>query len=476
MNNIISADLIALGTILDAVKQQGETYLQQLDQRSTSTGERPEPVACLPPEGEGTLHALNQFNDRFEKIIVASSGPRFWGFVTGGSTPASIAGDWLTSIYDQNPQGEGGRADVSALIEKETIELLLDLFRLPRHFLGGFVTGATMSNFTGLAVGRQWIGKQFNKDFAKQGVVPADIKIFTATPHSSAVKSLSMLGTGSANFSTVKTVAGNRESLDIVDLEEKIQYLNGQPFILISSAGTVNTVDFDDFEAIGKLKNKYRFWWHIDAAFGGFAACSPLYEHLLKGWENADSIAVDCHKWLNVPYENAFYLVREEHQLLQLETFQNSNAPYLGDPLVDFNYLNFLPENSRRLKALPVWFSLMAYGKSGYKDIVEQCVSMARLFGNFIDQEDRLILLAPVRLNTVCFTLKDDTMQSQVDPFLALINSTGKVYMTPAVYGGKKAIRAAFVNFRTTANDIRLATETITTCLQKIFERTTVQL
>jgi len=339
---------------------------------------------------------------------------------------------------------------------------------LPRDFSGGFVTGATMSNFTGLAVARQWLGKQLGKDFAKEGVSPADIKIFAATPHSSAIKSLSMLGIGSANFHTIKTMEGNREAIDVDDLKNNIVQLNGQPFILVSSAGTVNTVDFDDFETIHQLKNEYRFWWHIDAAFGGFAACSSSYRHLLKDWEHADSIALDCHKWLNVPYENAFYLIKEKHQLLQLETFQNSNAPYLGDPLADFNYLNFLPENSRRLKALPVWFSLIAYGKNGYKDIVEQCIQMAGLFGDFIQQDNRLELLAPVRLNTVCFTLKGDAMQDKVAAFLRLINDTGKVFMTPALYAGRKAIRAAFVNFRTVDADIHIATAIIDQVLQQI--------
>ncbi len=468
MNKTLSTDLSELDIILDEVKQQGVAYLEQLAERPTTTRERTLTVSTLCAEGSGTLDALQQFNHRFEKIMVASSGPRYWGFVTGGATPAAITGDWLAGIYDQNPQGTEGDGDISAVIEKETIQLLLDLFNLPRNFSGGFVTGATMSNFTGLAAARQWIGKQVNKDFAKHGVTPAAIKIFTAVPHSSVLKSLSMLGIGSANLCTLKTVVGNRKSIDISDLEQHMEAMAGRPFILISSAGTVNTVDFDDLEAIGRLKSKYQFWWHIDAAFGAFAACSPKFQHLLNGWEQADSIAIDCHKWLNVPYESAFYLVKEDHQRLQLETFQNSNAPYLGNPLNDFNYLNILPENSRRLRALPVWFSLIAYGRNGYRDIVEQCIQMAQLFGAFIEEDDRLALLAPVRLNTVCFTLKGDAMQPKVAAFLASVNDTGKVYMTPAVYAGSAAIRAAFVNFRTNADDVRIAIGTITTSLLQI--------
>ena len=268
-----------------------------------------------------------------------------------------------------------------------------------------------------------------------------------------------MLGIGSNNFTTIKTIEGNREAIDVADLEKNIESLNGKPFILISSAGTVNTADFDDFEAISKLKGKYNFWWHIDAAFGGFAAVSDKYKHLVEGWEGADSITIDCHKWLNVPYESAFYLIKKEHTSLQIETFQNSNAPYLGNPLENFNYLNVLPENSRRLRALPVWFSLLAYGKEGFKDIVENSASMALQFANELIEDGNFELLAPIRLNNVCFTLKGNHNHEKVSEFLTLLNDKGKVFMTPTVYQNRKGIRASFVNWRTTENDIKIVME-----------------
>ncbi|KQC01381.1 pyridoxal-dependent decarboxylase [Pedobacter sp. Hv1] len=454
MNNL-NTDLQNLEAILSNVKQQGIDYLNNIQERSTASSTGTQMICDLSAEGFGTIGALAQFNKRFEPIIVASSGPRYWGFVTGGTTPAAIAGDWLSTIYDQNTQSAKGSGDISALVELETIQLLLSLFNLPKDFFGGFVTGATLSNFTCLAVARQWIGKQSGKDFAKDGI-NGSIKVLSATPHSSAVKSLAMLGMGSANVIPVNVTPGNREAIDIEDLKLKIETLNGAPFILISSAGTVNTVDFDDFEAIYQLKEKYNFWWHIDAAFGGFVACSPKYKHLVKGWENADSITVDCHKWLNVPYESAVFFVKEKHQLLQMETFQNANAAYLGNPLDNFSYLNFLPENSRRLKALPAWFTLTSYGRSGYEELIEKNVEMALLFADFITIDTNFELLAPVRLNTVCFTLSNESL---VGSFLDQLNATGKVFMTPTFYNGKKGIRAAFVNWRTTAEDIAIATD-----------------
>ncbi|WP_300596994.1 pyridoxal-dependent decarboxylase [Niabella sp.] len=454
MNKQLQEDLSSLEKIIQLVGRQGLDYLQQLDQRYTSANKEAPQEGSLPEKGMGAIEALQQFNNRWEPLMVAASGPRYWGFVTGGTTPAAIAGDWLTTIYDQNTQAIKGYGDISAAIELETVRLLQELLELPEDFLGGFVTGATMSNFTCLAVARQWLGQQQGTDIAKDGV-KAPLPVLTATPHSSSVKSLALLGFGSSHITTIKTKEGNREAMDMADLEAKILQLNGQPFILIASAGTVNTVDFDDFTAIAALKKKHAFWWHIDAAFGGFAILSDVYRHLLKGWEQADSITVDCHKWLNVPYENAVFLIKRMHRLLQVSTFQNSNAPYLGDPLEQFNYLNLLPENSRRLKALPAWFTLNAYGREGYRSIIENSIRQALSFGAFIEACPQLQLLAPVRLNIVCFSLAGATEDPEkVAAFLSALNKTGDVFMTPTQYKGQAGIRAAFVNFRTTAKDI----------------------
>lgn len=466
MNSILQQDLNDFENILEKTKQQGVGFLNDIENIPTSNTHTIDPKMALNEVGLGSIDALKEFNERLVPLMVSSSGSRYWGFVTGGSTPASIVGDWLASVYDQNTQAVKAQGGASALIEFETINLLLQLLDLPDTFLGGFVTGATMSNFTSLGVARQWFGKQFGKDFAKNGISET-VNILTATPHSSSIKCLSMLGIGSQNYTTVKTIQGNREALDIADLEENIKKLNGKPFILISSAGTVNTADFDDFEAISKLKEKYNFWWHIDAAFGGFAAVSEKHNHLVKGWEGADSITIDCHKWLNVPYESAFYLIKKEHANLQIETFQNSNAPYLGNPLENFNYLNVLPENSRRMRALPAWFSLKAYGKEGFRDIIENSTALALHFGNVLIEND-FELLAPIRLNNVCFTLKGEHNQEKVSQFLLALNDTGKVFMTPTVYQNKKGIRASFVNWRTTENDVKLVIQEMREILSNI--------
>ncbi|WP_421894981.1 pyridoxal phosphate-dependent decarboxylase family protein [Marinoscillum sp.] len=466
MNPILKEDLQTINKLLSDTLVQGLTYLSKLDETPTSVDLISPTEKNLSSVGVGGQEALKEFIDRFESFMVASSGPRYWGFVTGGSTPAALMGDLLATIYDQNTQTTKGHGDVSAIVEFETIRLLLELFGLPDDFMGGFVTGATMSNFTCLGAARQWVGKRQGYDIARSGLTEP-IHILSAVPHSSSIKALSMLGIGSRQVTKIPTLGPTREAIDMSQLEEAILRLNGEPFILISSGGTVNTVDFDDMKAISALKEKHHFWWHIDAAFGGFAAISPKYKHLLEGWERADSITIDGHKWLNVPYESAFFFTRKEHTLLQIETFQNSNAPYLGDPNENFNYLNFLPENSRRFKALAAWFTLRAYGKDGYQEIVERTVNLAQEFGQFITDSAAFELLAPTRLNTVCFTLTNGS-EKDVNAFLSQLNDRGKIFMTPTFFNGRAGIRAALVNWRTTTEDVQIVKEEMNQVVQNL--------
>ncbi|RIV24899.1 aspartate aminotransferase family protein [Fibrisoma montanum] len=458
-----------LNELLALAQSQALSYLQGLPDMPISRPTPVQPAVELPEHGIGTPAALSQFQTHFSQALVASSGPRYWGFVTGGTTPAAIAGDWLTAVYDQNPQSITGPGDVSASIELHTLQLYRQLFSLPDNFMGGFVTGATLSNFTALAVARQWAGRQQGHDIARDGVT-SGIRILAATPHSSAVKSLAMLGLGSRHITYLRTLTG-REAMDVAHLEDVLAQEPNVPTILISSGGTVNTVDYDDMQAIAELRGRYAFWWHVDAAFGGLAALSPSFQDRLAGWDQADSLTIDNHKWLNVPYDSAVYLIKTHHAALQVQTFQNASAPYLGDPLADFSYLNYGPENSRRLRALPVWLTLLAYGREGYRQLVEQNVAQARAFGTLIDQSDFLQLEAPVRLNVVCFSLKPyRTDKEKLTQFQKKLEALGQVFMTPTVYNGVCCLRAAFVNWRTTPDDLNLAMASMQTAWEAVRE------
>lgn len=447
-------DLDSIDVLLSLTKEKALAYLRQINNMPVSRAAKPGVNKHLALEGIGLQETISEFYRQHQDKIVGASGPRYWGYVIGGTTPAAIAGDWLAAVFDQNPQGATNGGDISALIELQTIDWLLELFDLPKTLKGGFVTGATMSNFTCLAIARQWAGNKNHNDIAREGIHTV-IKVLTATPHSSAVKSLAMLGLGSSNLVIVNTLEGNREAMDTEDLETKLRENKDYPIIVISSAGTVNTGDFDNFQAISALKKGNDFFWHIDAAFGSFAACSEKYRHLVDGWQHADSITIDCHKWLNVPYDSAIYLVNERHVGIQLQTFQNSNAPYLGDANTNFNYLNALPENSRRLRALPAWFSLSAYGKNGFKWIVENNIERANQFADLLQNRTIFQLAAPVRLNIVCFTTREDeNRDGKLKQVMERLNERGKIFITPTIYKGVLCLRAAFVNWRITESDI----------------------
>lgn len=263
----IREELDQLPELLEAAKLLGDEYLNGLSFRKTAVQPQTINWPSLPENGHGAQETLGLFKTLFYPNIVASSGPRYWGFVTGGTTPASIMGDWLTSVFDQNSQLTTGTGDASALLEFQTIQLLLDLLKLPPDFMGAFVTGATMANFTGLAVARQWAGTQAGLDIARQGMKHT-IPLYSSAPHSSSLKALSMLGMGSANIHIIPMLQ-NREAMDVSQLKLRLQANPDQPCIIIASAGTVNSVDFDDLEALAALKKNIqlldpcgcRFWW-----------------------------------------------------------------------------------------------------------------------------------------------------------------------------------------------------------------------
>ncbi|HEY8510834.1 MAG TPA: pyridoxal-dependent decarboxylase [Cyclobacteriaceae bacterium] len=413
------------------------------------------PLQDLPEEGTGAESVLNLFVERYAGQISNSAGPRYFGFVTGGSTPASVIGDWMVSTLDQNPFGSTD--SIAPQIERQAIHYLKQLLNIDEAYFGSFVTGATMSNFVGMATARQWIGEQRGYDYSVEGITGAEpIQVLSGSAHSSIYKVLSMAGMGRKAVVKIKNLPG-REAMDVSDLERHLQRANG-PVIVSASAGTVNTVDFDDLEAIGRLKERYNFWMHVDGAFGGFAGCSPRYAHLTQGINYADSITVDAHKWLNVPYDSAMHFTR--HQILQGKVFQNQ-AAYLGGDQLSPDFLHYTPENSRRFRALPAWFSLLAYGRSGYAEIVERNCALASLLGEYIERSQHFRLLAPVRMNVVCFTLKGDPTQAAVHELMNAVRDDGRAYFSPTVYEGVPALRAAVSNWQTEERDIQIAFEAL---------------
>lgn len=451
MNDRIRQDLQETPGLLSAAKDFSEQFLSTIEALPAGRGMQAFEQLSLPEGAQGAAHAMHQFETLYAPYVNSSAGPRYWGFVTGGTTPAALVGDWLTAVMDLNA---ADRTAVSFHMEGETLHMLRQLFGLPDEYLGCFVSGATMSNFSGLATGRQWLGMQRGINIGEEGLhALGAIRLVAAMPHSSVVKSMAMMGLGRSALVRIPALPG-REAIDVAQLE---QYLAAHPeelVIVSASAGTVNTVDFDDIAAIVKLKKRYAFWLHVDAAFGGFAALSDTHRHLLAGWEQADSITIDAHKWLNVPYDSAMLFTR--HPEMQLEVFKNAGAAYLGDPAKQFNYTNYGPENSRRFRALPAWFSLQAYGREGYSELVTRNIRHAHLLGQHIASDERFRLLAPVHMCVTCFTLNiaEAELPEAIAAYLQALQDSGVVYMTATHYAGVPAIRAALVNWRTTEEDV----------------------
>ncbi|GIF14850.1 pyridoxal phosphate-dependent decarboxylase family protein [Actinoplanes teichomyceticus] len=443
MDARLAADLTGLPDLLTAARDYAAEVLDGLPSRPAAAPVPDFAPTPLPAGGAGAAGALQLFRQRWAPGFSGSAGPRYLGFVTGGATPAALVGDWLTGTFDQNAVT---RQDSSAVdLERETVGWLRSLFGLGDAHTGTFVTGATMSNTVGLAIGREWLGERLGVDVARQGVAAlGDVVVLSGAPHSSVYKALSMLGIGRDRLRTVPLLAG-REAVDPAALEAALAALGGRPAIVVANAGTVNTVDFDDLRAIAALRERHPFWLHVDAAFGAFAALSREHAHLVAGLDLADSVCVDLHKWLNVPYDAAVQFTRRRD--LQVAVFQNS-AAYLTAPAGDPDLFHLTPENSRRLRALAAWFALAAYGAAGHREIVTRNIAAAHRLGERLAAVPGVRLLSPVRLNVVCFTVDRD-----VPALLDAVARSGAAFLTPTVHHGVPAVRAAFANWRTRESD-----------------------
>jgi glutamate/tyrosine decarboxylase-like PLP-dependent enzyme len=443
------------GKILEFAQSAALQFLESLATRPAGCVLQPLPHDVLPEKGVGAMEALTLFRDKYEAQLSGSPGPRYLGFVTGGSTPAALAGDWLTSAYDQNVGSDGD--SIATTVERETLRLLRDLFALPELFEGVFVSGATQANLVALATARQWAARRLGVDVSEHGLwnMPP-IPIMGGAPHASILKAMSILGMGRQTFEYLSCLPA-RQVVDPQAVAYRLASLGGKPAIVVASAGEVNTGDFDNIEALAGVCKAYGAWLHVDGAFGLYAACDPAYAHLLNGLETADSITTDGHKWLNVPYDSGIIFTR--HVALQEEVFKAA-AAYLG---AGPDLLHRTPEDSRRLRALPAWMTLMAYGKSGYRELVARCCTLAQRMGQGIEQSTHFELLTPVRLNIVCFALVGASA-NQRDRFLEKLREDGQVLLTPTFFAGKPAIRAAFVNWSTSERDIPVILDALERC------------
>ncbi|MFV1850774.1 MAG: pyridoxal phosphate-dependent decarboxylase family protein [Thalassospira sp.] len=454
-------DLEKLGRILVETGDLAHGFVQGADDMDVTCRDFSafDPSRPLSGQGSGTLDALRAAKEEILPLLAASIGPRYLGFVTGGTTPAALAGDWLASAIDQNATGPEG--SVNAAVEEQVINWLCDLGGLPSdRFDGVLTTGATVSNLLGLVAGRQWCGERVgvNVDADGAGVLP-DLEVFAATPHASMVKDLSITGIGRNSFTKVATLPGSEET-DLDDLRAKLKASDARGKIVIASAGTVNATDFDDLTAIADLCAAYGAWLHVDAAFGLFVALDDRRAHFLAGIDRADSITSDGHKWLNVPYDCGIFLTRH---ISVLETCCRAFAPYLATKAEGNSYINRGVENSRRFRALPLWMAMKAYGRDGFAAIIRANCDQAADLGAWVRTHEKLELLSEPKLNVTMFTSLGDDDQNRA--LLEKINATGKLFMTPTIYNGRFGFRAAFSSWRTQDHDLVIIKQAIDSVL-----------
>ncbi len=448
--------------IIELVSREASAYLDGLDSRPARSRGFPGALETfderLPERGPGAVQALRLLLSQGLEATVATAGPRSFHFVIGGTTPAALGADWLVSTLDQMVYAWVA-SPLATRLEQISLGWLQELFGVPASWQGIMTTGATMSNFVCLAAARQWYGQQLGIDVAEEGLLKLPhLNLFcSGLIHPSDVKALSMLGMGRAAIR--KLVKNEMGEFDLPALERSLQLLDGAPAIIIAVAGEPNAGMFDPIAGLADLAAEYNAWLHVDGAFGLFAALSPQHAGLVRGIDRAHSVAVDGHKWLNVPYDCGFAFVGDGS--LMGQTFAHS-AEYLPDPSDPEPVLGSLaPEMSRRARSLTVWATLKAYGRRGIQGMVEQNIALARYLAQLVADVPELELLAEVPLNVVCFRyhpghIADESLNQVNEALGRALLTDGRVFVGTTTYRGKVGLRPAIVNWRTRQEDIEL--------------------
>ena len=379
-----------------------------------------------------------------EPGLTAIPSGRFFGFVMGGTHPAAMAADWLTSAWDQNA-GLRTVTPTAMALEDLAEAWVLDLLGLPAESSVGFVTGGTMANFTCLAAGRDEVLRRAGWDVADRGLVgsPGVRVLVGEERHDSVDLVLRYLGLGAPE----PVAADEQGRLAPAALAEALASDDPRPTLVVLQAGNVHSGAFDPMAESIEVAHAHGAWVHVDGAFGLFAAASPTHRHLVAGVEAADSWATDAHKTLNVPYDCGLAIVRDR---TALRAAMSLHAPYLihdeaGDPL------DKVPEMSRRNRAAPVWAVLRALGRSGVADLVERLASRASRFAEGIASIEGAEVLNDVVFTQVCATFGDDATTEEV---VRRSLADGTAWTTGSRWRGRSVLRVAVSNWSTTEQDV----------------------
>jgi glutamate/tyrosine decarboxylase-like PLP-dependent enzyme len=410
----------------------------------------------LPEDGCGLKQAIEQLVDLQLRAGANTLGPRCFHFVIGGNTPAAHAADLVATAFDVIAY-TWVVAPAAVRMELKALDWLKELLGLPASMAGIMVTGATMANFTGLAAARQWWGEQHGQDVSETGIagLPQMPVLTSGYVHAATRKVLALQGVGRSRIQAFKRDELGR--VDLGGLALALEQLDGAPAVMVVNAGEVNAGDFDPVNDMIDLARQHNCWVHVDGAFGLFAALSPRTAHLVRGVERADSVTVDGHKWLNVPYDSGYSFVRDHALLARAFRYSADYLPAEDDPFPTLGAIG--PESSRRGRGLAVWATLMAYGRSGHRAIVEHCLDLAQYCAGAVAAAGDLELMAEVQLNIVPFRFNPGGMsEHQLDLLNAQLGQAvldeGEFLVGTSKLGQRTIFRPAFSNWRTRPGDV----------------------
>ena len=397
-----------------------------------------EPLPETPQDPHQTLALLD---DVGSPASVVSTGGRYFGFVIGGAIPATLAANWLAGAWDQNA-GLQSAAPATSRLEQVALGWLLDVLGLPSQSGGGFVTGATMANFSGLAAARHAVLQQVGWNVEAQGLfgAPPVTVVVGNEVHVSLLKALTLLGLGRERVIRVPVDGQGRMRA------EAMPPLNG-PTIVCIQAGNVNTGAFDPAAEICRIAHEAGAWVHVDGAFGLWAAAAPARAHLAAGVADADSWATDAHKWLNVPYDCGLVFTRNAADLRAALT--HSPAAYLteGGPREPMEYT---PEMSRRARGVEIWAALRSMGRSGLAEMIERCCQHAARFARGLSAAGYAVL-NDVELNQVLVSFGSAEKTQRV---IQAVQRDGTSWCGGTVWQGQTAMRISVSSWATTSEDV----------------------
>jgi glutamate/tyrosine decarboxylase-like PLP-dependent enzyme len=399
------------------------------------------PLPADPLDPQAVLAALVE---AAEPGLVATPSGRYFGFVIGGGVPAAVAADMLASVWDQNAGLYAG-GPAASVVEEVCRGWLAELLELPPHVSVAFVTGTQMAHVTALAAARHHVLARAGWDVAANGLAgsPPIRVVVGEKRHATVDRALRLLGIGASSLEIVPADDQGRMRVD------ELPDLGGGPAIVCGQAGEVNTGAFDDLEAIADAAAEGGAWFHVDGAFGLWAAVSPELRHLVRGSERADSWTTDAHKWLNVPYDSGFAFCAhpEAHRAAIGVT-----ASYLvhADDGRERDQMDWTPEFSRRARGFAVYAALRSLGRSGVVDLVERCCAHARRFASLLEAGGASIL-NDVVLNQVLVRLGDGETTREV---IRRVQADGTCWLSGTDWRGEHAMRISVSNWRTTEEDV----------------------